>query len=249
MSDDVLKITRRGRTLCLQMAATARKNALSRPLLAGLTRAVQAAGEDTAGIVITGGLDIFSAGADFREITGTSADVAYDDAVGELTGAIRASGKLVIAAIEGPCIGAAVDVALNCDLRVAAQDSYLLLPAIRLGLLYNPEAINRLRQTYPRDTIRRLLLLGERFVAEDALTGGLVSRVVARGEALATAAALLEEVTEAQLPALAATKQLLAAQDGDAYRADDWHTKRVQLLDSEARRDAVERARRHFVKK
>jgi enoyl-CoA hydratase len=244
MSHGDLVQRQEGGVLHLELAAASTMNALTRPLLSALTAALRTPDATVAGIVISGSDDVFSAGADFRELTGTSADSAFDDAVAEAAGAIQSSDRVVIAAVEGPCIGAAADLALACDLRVAGEGSYLQIPAVRLGLLYNPGAIDRIRRSYPRDTVRRLFLLGERFPDRQAVAAGLASCVVPRGEAVKRANALLAEIAAEQLPAMAATKQLLADQERGTADTAHWQRRRRELLDSDTRRAAVDDARR-----
>jgi enoyl-CoA hydratase/carnithine racemase len=237
-------VRRHGGVLQVVLDDPARRNALSRSLLRGLREVLTGPVDGVTGVVLSGRGNTFSAGADFRELTGTRADAQYDGELAVVTRALRDLPRVVVAALEGPCIGAAADLALSCDLRVAAQGSYLRVPAVRLGLLYNPDAVERLRRAYPRDSVRRLLLLAERFDAEKALDAGLVSQVVARGEAVRHALELLEPIGTAELDAVSATKALLNAQeDGDAD-SDHWARRRWELLDSPARRSAFQRARR-----
>lgn len=248
MSEPVAVVRHEG-VLHVVLDAPQRRNALSRPMLAAVSAALTDVCGDVTGVVLSGRGDAFSAGADFRELTGTSADLEYDDAVAAVTTAIRDLPLVVVAAVEGPCVGAAADLALSCDLRVAAQGGYLQVPAVRLGLLYNPAAVERLRGSYPRDTVRRLLLLGERFSSDEALRAGLVSRVVPRGEAVKRAVDLLADITTDELDAIAATKSLLNAQEAGAFDPAHWAKRRRQQLDSPARRAAVERAKRAHIEK
>lgn len=237
-------ITRRGGSVVhLVFDVPQKRNALSRPMLAAAEVALDSLDEDVAGVVISGSEGSFSAGADFEELTGTSEDLGYDEAVSRVRAAIRRCQRLVVAAIEGPCLGAAADLALSCDVRVAAADSYLQVPAVRLGLLYNPDVINQLAQAYPLDAVRRLLLLGERFTASTAAAVGLVTQVVPAGQAVASAEDLIAQVPADSLPAMAATKSLLAAGIRELTDTEAWQSLRHGLLDSPQRRAAVAAAR------
>jgi enoyl-CoA hydratase len=238
---------RHGGVLHLILDAPQRRNALSRPMLTALTDALHDVDESVTGVVISGRGDTFSAGADFGELTGTAADESYDDAVAAVTSAIRAMPRVVVAAIEGPCVGAAADLALSCDLRVMANGGYLQIPAIRLGLLYNPEAVGRLRRSFPGDALRRLLLLGERMSAEEAFEAHLVGFLAPRGEAVKRAVALFDDVGADHLEAIAATKGVLNHDDGNHDTI--WQQRRRELLNSTARRAAVEQAQRRHTRK
>lgn len=249
MNENLIERMTEGAVLVLEMKDPASRNALSRGMLSGLSEAIGNAGVDTLGIVITGGADCFSAGGDFRELKGTSEDLEYDRAVAGLVASILASDRIVVAAIEGPCMGAAADIALACDYRIAGEGSFMQIPAVRLGLLYNPEAIDRLRRRHRADTVARLLLAGERFDARAACEAGLFSRVVPRGDAVRVALQDLRTLDGRQAQAVRATKRLLS--DLEAGRADMqyWQARRMELLDSEERRLAVEQARERFVNK
>ncbi|KQY54442.1 MULTISPECIES: enoyl-CoA hydratase/isomerase family protein [unclassified Nocardioides] len=238
-----------GRVQHVVIDAPERRNALSLSVLDSLTTAFTTLACDVTGVVLHGNGDVFSAGADFREITGTTDDVGYDEAVAAASRAIRAAPVAVVAALEGPCLGAAADLALSCDLRVAAEGSYLQVPAVRLGLLYNPESLGRLCDAYPRDAVRRLLLLGERFDHDSARAAGLVSQVVAKGTAVATAEALLGATTTEHLAAVAATKAVLNSHDAGTFDPVEWQSSRLALLGSPERASAVARARsKHLTK-
>lgn len=244
-----VEVSRLGGVLHVVLNAPERMNALSKAVLTDLGAALAEIDESVVGVVISGSGDAFSAGADFGDLTGTSADIAYDDRVAAVTKRIRELPVVVIAALEGPCIGAGADLALSCDLRVAGVGSYLMVPAVRLGILYNPETVDRLRRAYPRDVIRRLLLLAGRFDSDDALRAGLVSLVVPRGEAVKRALDLYDGTTTDHLAAVAATKALLNVQEVGEYDSLVWDERRRSLLDSPERRAAVTRAKRTHTEK
>lgn len=239
-----LRSAKVGTVLHLAFDIPERRNALSRSMLHGLVESLAGIDETVTAVVISGSGAAFSAGADFHELTGTGEDIAYDDDVAAATTAIMDAPRVVAAALEGPCIGAAADLALACDVRIAGQGSYLQVPATRLSLLYNPEAVERLTRRLAQDTTRRLLLLGERFPDEEALRAGLVSLVVPRGEAVTRVVDLLASISVAELDAIAATKGLLNALEQRAYDPAYWAVRRRELLDSPARAAAIRRAKR-----
>lgn len=249
MSENFIKETTQGTALILEMTDPAVKNALSRDMLSDLTEAVANPGVDILSIVITGGLECFSAGGDFRELKGTSQDLDYDDAVAKMVAAILASDRIVVAAIEGPCIGAGADIALACDYRVAGVGGFIQIPAVRLGLLYNPLAIERIRRSYPVDTVKRLLLAGERFIDHEACRAGLFSRIVPMGESVSMVIKDLQKLDRQQADAVRATKQLLSDLEAGKADMDNWQKHRIKLLDSEERHSAIKQAHARFVNK
>ena len=216
-------------------------------MLAELRKVFESA-DGCGGMVVTGEDGVFSAGADLDDLTGTPEDLAYDDDLAETTDLIRTAPFPVVAALEGPCIGAAVELALACDLRVASSDAWLQVPAVRLGILYNPRTIVRLHRTLPRETVTRLLLLAERFSARSAQAAGLVSEVTEPGATAARAEELASRTpgTDAgsfAAGAVAATKGLLADLDQGTFDPDHWHRVRLGLLGSDDRRRAVAAAK------
>lgn len=232
-----------GGVVSVVLDAPERRNALSFQLLEELQAALTENVEGATGIVISGTGGAFSAGADFADISGTSSDIAFDDAVERVTDAITASRIPVLAAIEGPCMGAAAHLALACDVRVAGEGSFIQIPAIRLGLLYSPRSIAGLAKTFARDAIRRLILLGERFDAGNARDAGLFSKVVPAGCALEEAIGSLVELSPVHLEALASTRELLNELDSGEYNDDTWQRRRTDLLDSPARSQAIREAK------
>jgi enoyl-CoA hydratase/carnithine racemase len=221
----------------------ARRNALSRQLLECLRSALTRLAPGRLGaVVLTGAGDCFSAGADVSELRGTAEDAAFDDALAEIIGIVREAPFLVIAAIEGPCIGAALDLACACDLRVVSATAFFELPSVRLGLLYNPAAVLRLHRRLPATTVRRLLLLGDRIHASEALAAGIASRLCAAGGAIALANELAGRA-DCGSRALAESKRLLnALEQGDADPAA-WEQIRSELMSSPERRAALAAAK------
>lgn len=231
-----------GDVVSLVLDAPERRNALSFGLLAELSTTLTEGTEGATGIVISGSGGAFSAGADFTNLTGTSRDIDFDDAVERVVEAIMSSPIPVVAAVEGPCIGAGAHLALACDLRIAGAGSFLQVPAVRLGLLYSPRAIAWLAGTFPRDSVRRLLLLGERFDAADAVEARLFSKVVPAGTALHQATQALAALSPDHLDALASTRELLNSLDSNQYDEATWQQRRKDLLDSPARAQAIRQA-------
>jgi len=220
-----------------------RRNALSRELLESSRSALtRCAAEHIGALVLTGAADCFSAGADISELRGTPEDVAFDDALAEIIGLVREAPFVVIAAIEGACIGAALDLACACDLRVVAATAFFELPSVRLGLLYNPPAILRLQRRLPAATMRRLLLLGDRINGSEALAAGIASHACAAGGAVALGSELARR-TIAGSRALVESKRLLNALEQGEADLTVWDEIRKELLSSPERRAALATAK------
>lgn len=221
------------------------RNALSRELLDQLSHALAQAGTLAAhAVVISGEGSFFSAGADLRELDGTAADALFDDHVAAAVEAIGSAPMPVIAAIEGACIGAALDLALACDLRVVAEGAFLELPAIRMGLLYNPTALARIGKQVPSTTLARLLLAGERINGRDTLAAGLATHTAPDGLAVARALEIAARFRDFSTKAVEATKRFIRDTSLTTMDTDAWQHERMELLCSQARRQAVDRARK-----
>ena len=222
-----------------------RKNALSYALLESLSKNLAAASEDEArAVILTGAGDVFSAGADFADLTGTIDDLAIDEAIEQVVIQIREMPAPVFAAIEGPCMGGAVDIVLACDFLIASEQSFFEVPAARLSLLYSPDAVRRWCARLNGLTLRRMLLLGERFTAAEAAQAGVVSHLVAKGAALIESRKLANRAIDGSRDAVAATKSLLAALESGETDLSSWEKIRRDILDSPERRESVVRAKK-----
>ncbi|UZG59829.1 enoyl-CoA hydratase/isomerase family protein [Rhodococcus opacus] len=215
-----------------------RRNALSRGLLRELRHAFTSLQEGIRAVVLTSTGPVFSAGADFADLTGTSADLEYDLDLDNACTAIRDCPVPVIAAVDGPCVGAGVELTTSCDARFAGPTAWFRVPAVELGLLYNPTSIRRLHATLPRSTVTRLLVFAERFDAEDAVRSGLATHRT-DGDPREHALALAHTLAQAPHEALAATRALLRHLDDGHFDEAEWQTTRTRLLDSPARHDVV----------
>ncbi|WP_353827731.1 enoyl-CoA hydratase/isomerase family protein [Agromyces sp. SYSU T0242] len=154
----------------------------------------------------------FSAGADLRAYT--SATVAERRALADAARAscarIESSRLVFIAELAGHALGGGLELALACDIRIAADSGFTLgLPEIALGLIPGNGGTQRLPRIVGRARAAELLLTGERFTARDALAWGLVSRLHEAAEFDERAAELAHRLALGAPLALAATKRAL----------------------------------------
>ncbi len=115
--------------------------------------------------------------------------------------------KPIIAAVNGHCNGGGLEMALGCDIRVAADTAQFGLGEVRLGLLPGGGGTQRLPRTIPLGDALWMLYTGERIDAAEAYRLGLVNRVVPLGDLLATAEAMAHKILEAAPLAVRAIKQ------------------------------------------
>ena len=236
-----LDLRRHGSVLEIVLDRAERRNALSRALLVELRQVFTDLPEDIRTVMLTSSGRVFCAGADFADLTGTSADLDYDRDLEDACSAIRTSAVPVIAVVDGPCVGAGVELATSCDVRIAGPEAWFRVPAVELGLLYNPQSIRRLHSVLPRTTTTRLLVLAERFDAADALGSGLVTHT-ADGDSREQGLALAERLAGLPRDALAATRSLLHRLDDGHYDDVEWQGARIRSMDSPDRHAAVSAA-------
>ena len=224
-----------------------KKNALSLELLADLEQNLEKLqnDEDLRAVILQGADGSFSVGVDLADVTGTPADQEIDDQIERVNKLMQSLPVPCLAAIEGPCVGGAVTVALACDALVASENSFFEIPATRLGLLYNPDSVARLHARLGSATLTRLLLFGERLNAQTALQSGIVNWIVPDGSAYEKALEIISKVANST-KAVAATKSLIIALEHGQQNLSDWNKIRNEILGSAERKGAVEKAKKRL---
>jgi methylglutaconyl-CoA hydratase len=163
-----------------------RANALSREALLALGKLAREAARNPSvrAIVVTGaGGRVFCAGADLKERLGMSENEVRTQVAlyrSEL-GPLDRSPKPVVAAINGAALGGGLELALCCDLRVAAAHAQLGLPETSLGIIPAAGGTQRLPRLVGEARAKEMILLGRRLTAAEALSWGLVNRVTPAG--------------------------------------------------------------------
>lgn len=187
-----------------------RRNALDIEHCDALTAAVMdtVAGGARA-IVVTGSGSSFCAGADFGEVY----DPLFRDALYRMLRTIREADAPVIAAINGPAIGAGTQLAIACDLRVAEETAVFGVPTAKIGLAVDPWTIRRLAAVVGSGPASGIILGLDQLTAADAERLGLVNRLgdLEAAVAWATEIAALAPLT---LSYSKRVLQLLAADEG-----------------------------------
>jgi enoyl-CoA hydratase/carnithine racemase len=159
-------------------------NALSGALLDEIASAARELGEDSAvkAVVVLGGAKAFAAGADISEFGGPDEARAISrrfrnafDAVGEIP-------RPVIAAVNGVALGGGLELALACDLRLAADNARVGQPETLLGVMPGAGATQRLPRLIGPARAKELIWSGRQVKADEALAMGLVDRVVPAAE-------------------------------------------------------------------
>jgi len=201
-------LTREGRIATVTLRRGDRLNALSRQVMEELTAvAVELRHDTSTSAVVLTGDPVFSAGVDLSDRrVGASADAPLIERrealrIGpDLCAAWEAVDQVVIAAIEGFCIGGGLALVAACDFRIAGRGAHFRLPEVPLGMNMSWGSQPRLVNLIGPARAKKLVIFGERVPAEEAEAWGLVDVVTADGGALDEARAWAERV--AALPPL-----------------------------------------------
>ena len=178
----------------------ARRNTLSRAMVAGLRQELRRIEPLKAlrCVVLTGaGEKAFCAGADLKERAGMSQEEvrAFLRSLREALRAIEEAAPVFVAALNGVALGGGLELALACDLRVAAAHAEMGLPEVGLGIIPGAGGTQRLPRAIGLSRAKELVLTGRRVGAAEALSMGLVSRVAPPGGLQAAALELAAEVS------------------------------------------------------
>jgi 2-(1,2-epoxy-1,2-dihydrophenyl)acetyl-CoA isomerase len=178
MSEDHLRVEQDGRVTVITLNRPGRLNALSHGLLVDLRRALEDSDRDrgTRAIVLTGEGRAFSSGADLRAGPSDAERVVrtyYNPLITDLL----SLDTPVVAAINGVAAGAAVSLALACDLRIAADTAAFQLSFVKVGLVPDAGATWLLPRAIGTARAAEMALLGRSVPAAEALTWGLVNEV------------------------------------------------------------------------
>ena len=196
MACELLTLTLEPRLALVRLNRPAARNALSRALMRELITVARELSDRTdIDVVLLTGSDVcFSAGADLKD-----ANAWADDSLStierreiastgfKLCKAWEEMPQITIAAIEGYAIGGGLALSLACDWRVAAEDAFISLPEIGLGIPLTWGTIPRLTNLLGPAKAKRLTILCERFSAPDALAMGVLDYIAPKGQAIAKA--------------------------------------------------------------
>lgn len=184
-------------------------NALSVPLASELATALEEYERDLAigAIVITGGPDVFAAGADIKEMADASPiDMLLRHNPAPLWDRLRQLTKPVIAAVAGYALGGGCELAMACDIIVAADTARFGQPEINLGLMPGGGGTQRLTRSIGKSLAMDVILSGRMLTADEVLAHGLAARVVPHDALLAEAVRLGKTIASKGLVAVRLAK-------------------------------------------
>jgi enoyl-CoA hydratase/carnithine racemase len=207
-TDEVLT-ERRGRVFVITINRPEQRNAVNAAVAAGIGSALDDLDADdglSVGVLFGVGKG-FCAGMDLKAfVTGERPFVEGRGFAGITQ---RSAAKPLIAAVEGFALAGGLEVALSCDLIVAARGARLGIPEVKRGLFAAGGGLLRLPRALPRNVAMEMALTGDPIEAERAHELGLVSRLTEPGEALTAALELADTIAANGPLALAATKRIL----------------------------------------
>lgn len=211
---DGIKISQDEAIATIQIHNPANRNSVDDQSVAGLARALEAANEDPSvrSLILTGDDKAFSSGADLARITGAGAQKDAEGVfpfmreVEKIILSITRGGLPVISAIEGSAAGVGAAIALACDIIVAADNAFFLLPFSSVALVPDGGVAASLVAGLGRARTMDLALRARRLPAREAYDAGAVTEVVEPGAAYRRAQDIAIELAALDADATAATK-------------------------------------------
>ncbi|HVN35001.1 MAG TPA: enoyl-CoA hydratase [Casimicrobiaceae bacterium] len=200
----------RGRVGIVTLNRPKQLNALNDALMDELGHALRAFDDDNAigAIVITGNERAFAAGADVGVMAEKSfVDVYTTQFITRNWETIRVVRKPVIAAVAGVALGGGCELAMMCDIVIAAQTAKFGQPEIKLGIIPGAGGTQRLPRAVGKAKAMDLILTGRMMDAQEAERAGLVSRVVEPDKLLEEALAAANAICDYSMPAVAMAKE------------------------------------------
>ena len=210
MSYDLIKVEHKGRVGVITLNRPKQLNALNPELMQEVGVALQAfdAHADVGAIVITGNEKAFAAGADI----GVMKDYSYMDAfmadyITRDWEHIRRIRKPVIAAVSGYALGGGNELAMMCDIVIAAENARFGQPEVNLGIMPGAGGTQRLPRAVGKAKAMDLCLTARMMDAQEAERAGLVSRIVPLDKLMEEAMAVAEKIASYSLPVVMMIKE------------------------------------------
>ena len=185
------------------------KNAVNKDVAEGIAAALDAldADDNTHVVILTGAGGTFCSGMDLKAfVTGETPYVAGRGFAGMVE---KSTDKPMIAAVEGYALAGGCELAITCDLIVAADNSMFGIPEVKRGLAAAAGGLVRLPRQIPSRVAMEMALTGDFMSAERAMSVGLINQIAPAGEALAQAKALAAKIAENGPLAVKRSKQVI----------------------------------------
>ena len=238
---------RRERMLVITINRPDQRNAVNAAVAQGIASALDEldANDGLSLGILTGAGKGFCAGMDLKAFLEGEIPHAGDRGFAGITQ--RGSTKPLIAAVEGFAVAGGLEVALACDLIVAARGARLGIPEVKRSLVAAGGGLLRLPRVLPRNVAMELALTGDPIDAERAHELGMVNRLAEPGEALATALELAEAIAANGPLALAATKRILL--DSADWSDAEFFARQLEIVGPVAGSEDAREGARAFAEK
>jgi enoyl-CoA hydratase/carnithine racemase len=248
---------RRGHTGVVTFNRPDHRNALSPRMLIAVHETLEAWGRENEirTVVITGaGEKAFSSGYDIRaiptEVTPETARQLRDQNPLELgLASVKNFPYPTIAMVNGHCFGAALNLALCCDLRIGADDIAVGMPPARLGIVYPPDGMVQFAQVLGMARARELFFTARTYRGADVQAMGLVDRLVPRPELEATTYGLADEIAANAPLALRGLKRILNLIEAPAPLSGEARHEAIALFAAALQSEDAKEAQKAFVEK
>ena len=196
MSEPLVRVERGGGVAVVLLNRPRQLNALSGELMSALVAALTELDEDREirAVVLGGNERAFAAGADITELAAGTPISLYENRRIDAWDAIRAVRTPIVAAVSGFCLGGGCELAMLCDLIVAAESAQFGQPEINLGVLPGAGGTQRVTRAVGKAVAMDMILTGRMLSAREALSFGLVARVVAQEAWLVEAKRVAAEI-------------------------------------------------------
>jgi len=209
MSYENIIVETRGKVGLIRLNRPQALNALNKALVGEVTKAIEAfeADANIGCMVITGSDKAFAAGADIKEMADkTFADAFLGDFAASWDRAATAR-KPIIAAVAGFALGGGCELAMQCDLIIAADNAKFGQPEIKLGVIPGIGGTQRLTRAVGKAKAMDLILTGRMMDAQEAEHAGLVARILPLASLLEEAIKIAETIASMSLPSVLAAKE------------------------------------------
>jgi enoyl-CoA hydratase len=209
MTYENIVVETKGRVGIIRLNRPQTLNALNKALIAELTQAIEAfdADDKIGCMLITGGDKAFAAGADIKEMADKPFIEAYlGDFVSNWNGAAKAR-KPIVAAVAGFALGGGCELAMQCDVVIAADTAKFGQPEIKLGVIPGIGGTQRLTHAVGKAKAMDLILTGRMMDAAEAEKSGLVARVVPAANLMDEATKVADTIANMSLPSVLAGKE------------------------------------------
>jgi enoyl-CoA hydratase/carnithine racemase len=214
MGTQSISLDRRGLVARLTLARVERENAIDAAVVRDLHSACEAIADDVRAVLLSAEGNVFSRGWDWEALLGETADPAAalrsQGIPPDPFGCLAALAQPVVCAINGDATGAGLELALACDVRLAAVGATFSVPEVALGIPPLAGGTQRLPRLVGRGKALEMILTGEPIDAAEALRIGLVSAVVPRDPLLEEAEAIAARIAERGPLAVRYAKEAIA---------------------------------------